>query len=61
MHIQPTKYKIFLGPLVTPNRVYVYILTEKGLKFCIYGSQNTHFLKKRKAAPLRPPQMIIFL
>ena len=37
---------IFLGKGAPPpcNHIYVNILTEKGLKLCIYGSQEMHIL-----------------
>ena len=74
MHISPTKYKIFLGkgalPLTNPqNRIkyYAYILTEKWLKLCIYGSQKYafffffffFFLSAATLRP-RPPEIIYF-
>ena len=58
MQIWPTKYKIFLGkgPCHPQNRI---ILTEKGLKLCIYGSPNTHSLIKRRVAPCNHQKLYI--
>ena len=53
MHIWVTKYEIFLGKGVAcnhQNRIYVYILTEKGLKFSIYGSPK-HILSWKGGLP----------
>ena len=42
---------------------YVYILTEKGLKLCIYGSSKYTFSyekHEKKSCPLQPPDIIHF-
>ena len=62
MQIWPTKYKISLGKGAAPpchhqNRIYIQILTEKGLKLCIYGSPKyTFFYEKKTGCPLQPPE-----
>ena len=55
--IQNFPYARGTAPLQPPNCVY--ILTEKGLKLCIYGSPKYTFKKKKKkGCPLWPPEII---
>ena len=57
MQIKPTKYKISLGKGALPpchhqNRIYVYILTGKGLKLCTFVSPKYTFFYEKKGCPL---------
>ena len=59
MQIKLIKYKIFLGkgavPLAPPKS-YICINFDRFLIF----PPNTHSLMKRRAAPLQPPEIILY-